>query len=151
MDQGRSRGRCRGRGRGRARGRGEEPGVVETTSEIHEESEEEIREEAPACVQNVRNMQMDDRTTDLFAEFLQAREHGVPQPPLVPPTNPFRMSLLIRDLKKLGVKPFEVKVDHMKEDRWIRNLENYFKILGMTSVEKRSAASSYLHDEARVW
>lgn len=99
----------------------------------------------------VCNVQMDDRTADLFTEFLQVRGHGVPQPLSVPPTDPFRMSLLIRDLKKLGVKPFEGKVNHMKADRWIRNLENYFKILGMTSVEKNSAASFYLHDEARVW
>ncbi|CAB4278742.1 unnamed protein product [Prunus armeniaca] len=111
MDQGigRGRGQGRGRGRGRARGKGEQPGAVEPTLEIREEFEEEIGEKAPA-------------------EFLEARGHGVPQPPPMPPTDPFRMSLLIRDLKKLGVKTFEGKVDHMKADRWIRNLENYFKI-----------------------
>jgi len=108
----------RGRGRGRGRGR-----AVEVVPETQEEFEGEIGDEASIGTPNVHNVPMDDRTIELFAEFLQARGHGTPQPPPVPPTDPFRMSLLIRKLKKLGVKPFEGKVDHMKADRWIHNLE----------------------------
>ncbi|CAB4309216.1 unnamed protein product [Prunus armeniaca] len=97
---------------------------------LHAEAEIKVEVEAEAELELllVRNVQMHDCTTYLFAEFLEARGHGVPQPPPMPPTDPFRMSLLIHDLKKLGVKTFEGKVDHMKADRWIRNLENYFKI-----------------------
>ncbi|KAI5335086.1 hypothetical protein L3X38_025219 [Prunus dulcis] len=93
---------------------------------------------------------MDDRTANLFAEFLQVRGHGVPQPPSVPPTDPFRMSLLIRDLKKLEVKPFEGKVDHMKADRWIRNLENYFKILGFLALFYKKYFPATVKEELQV-
>ncbi|KAL6269243.1 hypothetical protein ACE6H2_026154 [Prunus campanulata] len=149
--RGRGRGRCIGR-RGRSRA-GALP-ETEVVSEVPEDFEQEP--EVSHGATPVPPVQLDVHTIKLFAEFLQARGHGVAQPASGDPPSPehvanSRLCALIIELKALGAQHFFGESDFMMADYWIRNLKNCFSIIEITSVEKRKVAAFLLQEEARVW
>jgi hypothetical protein len=86
----------------------------------------------------------------------------VDTPPIVHPMTPVvpiaavasvarDMTIMVRDLKRLGADFFGGGTDHLKADHWLRNLKNCFKYVPYTEMEKGALATFFLNGEAREW
>ncbi|XP_062006027.1 uncharacterized protein LOC133723226 [Rosa rugosa] len=84
-------------------------------------------------------------------EFYQEEEVVQPVPPVLEMVDVTRLSRLAREVIKLGAVPFQGGTDHMSPDQWIKNMENYFRMVVCTNSEKRDIATFLFQDEARVW
>ncbi|XP_024200073.1 uncharacterized protein LOC112203318 [Rosa chinensis] len=79
-------------------------------------------------------------------------EEEVPlvEPP-APPVDILHLARLVKEVSKLGAVPFKGSTDHLEAYQWVRNLQNCFRMVVCTSVEKKDVATITLRDEARVW
>lgn len=86
----------------------------------------------------------------------------VDTPPIVHPMTPVvpiaavapvarDMTIMVRDLKRLGADFFGGGTDHLKAEHWLRNLKNCFKYVPYTELEKGALATFFLNGEAREW
>ncbi|XP_061993122.1 uncharacterized protein LOC133710955 [Rosa rugosa] len=74
-------------------------------------------------------------------------------PPVVDVIDAIRLARLAKEITRLGAIHFQGGTDQMfmLADQWIRNMENYFRMVVCTDLEKREIVIYLFQDEARVW